>query len=236
VAEGLKTVQAPVDPVYRVGRAPDPFALPDWAYAQPDGTFGGRFDDPSGRRGVPPEQRFRTLYLSTTPSGAFGEVLARFRPDLAVLAALGSAPPGAGAVPTDWHAVRRLGVTILDATTSFVDIGAAHTLKILRPILAPLATELGLPDIDLSAVTGPSRVFTQEAARYVYEQRDDAGQPCYAGIRYTSRLDHSWECWAAFGDRVRHRVVRVDSTTASDAGLRAAAQVLGLAVTPVTSR
>ena len=35
-------------PVYRVGRSPDPWAWPDWAYAT-DGTFGNRWDDPQGK-------------------------------------------------------------------------------------------------------------------------------------------------------------------------------------------
>ncbi|MGC2371774.1 MAG: hypothetical protein WA474_22080 [Candidatus Sulfotelmatobacter sp.] len=32
--------------IYRLGRKPDPWAPPDWAFAGPDGTFGNRFDDP----------------------------------------------------------------------------------------------------------------------------------------------------------------------------------------------
>ena len=230
MADTLAAVHAPGGPVYRVGRSPDPFAPPEWIYAQPDGTFGGRFDDPAGRRGVPPDQRFRTLYFATKPAGAFGEVLARFRPDLAVLAALGPSTPTTGAVPADWRAVRRFGVTVLDSQASFADIGDARTLKVLRGVLAPIATALGLPDIDLSAVTGPLRVLTQEAARHIYEQHDRAGQPRYAGVRYTSRLDRSWECWAIFSDRLRHRVTRVDTITANDAGLLDAVKVLGLRV------
>jgi hypothetical protein len=100
----------------------------------------------------------------------------------------------------------------------------------LRPVLAPIAAALGLPDVDLSAVTGPSRLLAQEAARYIYEQYGEAGQPQCAGIRYTSRLDRTWECWAVFGDRLRHRVTRVDAIAATDAALHAAAKVLGLKV------
>lgn len=230
MADSPATVRAPGSAVYRVGRSPDPFAPPAWIYAQPDGTFDGRFDDPAGRKGTPPDQRFRTLYFAATPAGAFGEVLARFRPDLTVVAALGPSARSAGVVPADWRIVRRLGVTVLDSRASFVDIGDARTLRVLRPVLAPVATALGLPDIDLSAVTGPSRALTQEAARYVYECRDRKGLPRYAGIRYTSRLDRLWECWAVFSDRVRHRVVRVDTIAADDPGLLDAAKVLDLTV------
>jgi hypothetical protein len=231
MADQPATVQTPTSPVYRVGRGPDPFAPPDWLYAQTDGTFGGRFDDPSGRRGIPTSSRFRVLYFATEPAGAFAEVLAHFRPDLAVLAALGSSPPPAAIVPTAWRIVRRLGATILNVRGSFVDIGDAQTLKMFRHVLAPTALALNVPDLDLSAFSGPARRLTQEAARFVYEQHDHGGAPLYAGIRYTSRLHRSWECWAVFSDRLRLAAARVEFITAHDPGLLQAASVLGLKVT-----
>jgi hypothetical protein len=36
----------PPRPLFRVGRDHDAWAVPDWAYAKEDGTFGSRFDDP----------------------------------------------------------------------------------------------------------------------------------------------------------------------------------------------
>ena len=36
----------PSGPLFRVGRDRDAWAIPDWAYAKEDGTFGNRFDDP----------------------------------------------------------------------------------------------------------------------------------------------------------------------------------------------
>ncbi|MGH2386947.1 MAG: RES domain-containing protein [Chloroflexota bacterium] len=232
MADQPATVHAPAGPVYRIGRSPDPFAAPDWVYAQPDGTFGGRFDDPSGRRGVPANQRFRVLYFATEPVDAFAEVLAHFRPDLTVLAALGSSSAAHPAVvPAAWRVVRRLGATILTTQGSFVDIGDARTLKLLRAVLVPTALALGLPDLDLSMFSGPARMLTQEAARFVYEQRDSGGIPRYAGIRYTSRLHRTWECWAVFADRLRLAAPRVEFIAANDPGLLDAASVLGLKVT-----
>ena len=35
----------PLRPLFRVGRDDDAWAVPDWAYAKEDGTFGNRFDD-----------------------------------------------------------------------------------------------------------------------------------------------------------------------------------------------
>src|ERR671922_1914170 len=76
---GLASVE-PDGPLYRLGRLPDPWAWPDWSYAGPDGTFGNRYDDP--------EASYRVLYASSQRIGAFLETLARFRPDLEVLAEL----------------------------------------------------------------------------------------------------------------------------------------------------
>ncbi len=44
--------------------------------------------------------------------------------------------------------------------------------------------------------------MTQHCARYIYEQMDEVGQPCFAGIRYPSRHNLDWTCWAVFEDRM----------------------------------
>lgn len=59
-------------------------------------------------------------------------------------------------------------------------------------------------DVDLSLVMGPGRELTQRISRHIYEQRDVLGAPRFAGIRYVSRLDSTWECWAVFADRMLH--------------------------------
>jgi hypothetical protein len=40
------THRNPPSTLWRIGRAPDPWALAPWEAAAPDGTFGNRFDDP----------------------------------------------------------------------------------------------------------------------------------------------------------------------------------------------
>ena len=77
----------------------------------------------------------------------------------------------------------------------------------------------------------PDRL-TQEAARYIYEQRDATGRPLYDGIRYLSRLNTAWERWAVFAYRPRHTVPRAESISANHSGLDAA-RVLGLAIAPM---
>jgi hypothetical protein len=61
----------PSRPLFRVGRDDDAWAVPDWAYAKEDRTFGNRFDDPMGV--------YRVLYVSSQRLGCFIETLARFR-------------------------------------------------------------------------------------------------------------------------------------------------------------
>lgn len=227
----MAAVAAPRGPVYRVGRTPRPLAPPSWAFTKADGTFGNRFDDPSARHGVAPANRFRMLYLATTSAGAFGETIARRRPSLVALAQAGVAAVPRTSISASWRQTRRLGITVLMTPLPFVDVTATASLAVLRPALAAIAMELDLPDVDLSAVTGPARQLTQEAARYIYDQHDAAGAPCYAGVRYVSRLNPDWECWAVFVDRLRHRVVRSgEIIRADDPGLHEAAALLGLGI------
>lgn len=230
MANGIVAVPPPRAPVFRVGRTPDPFAVPSWAFAHPDGTFGNRFDDPGGHHGVAPAGRFRILYLATESAGACGETLAGYRPDLAGLAGAGASPPARPAIPASWRLARRLGSTVLHPSLGLADLAAAETTHYLRGALAAVALTLGLHDVDFSTLIGPQRRFTQEAARAIYEQRDRSGQPLYAGLRYLSRFNPAWECWAVFVDRLRHTVVRVEVIAPNHPGLHDAARMLGLAI------
>src|SRR5260370_937563 len=44
--------KTPTEPLFRLGRKPDPWTPPDCSRAQPHGTFGTRFDDPQGDDGL----------------------------------------------------------------------------------------------------------------------------------------------------------------------------------------
>lgn len=236
VASHLVTVRAPQTPIYRVARGIDPFEPPPWQLARPDdGTFGNRFDDPRGRYGRPVEERFRVLYCATQRAGAFGETLAHFRPSLALLAGLAEVdddeplPPSRQVViPQDWRERRRLGITTLDPALRFVDLAASQTIHHLRTALASTTRALGLEDFDISTVTGPHRLLTQEVARYVYEQIDEAGRPRFAGLRYLSRLNLDWECWAIFDRRLRHQPRIPQLIQPDDPGLIVAAELFDL--------
>ena len=108
--------------VYRLGRAPDPWEWPDWTFAGEDGTFGNRYDDPDGQ--------YRVLYASTERQTTFRECLARFRPDVAIIAAQieedddgapATHPPGH--VKRSWLSRRLMGTATVAGT--FCEVG--HT-------------------------------------------------------------------------------------------------------------
>jgi hypothetical protein len=188
---GFAVVQ-PDGPLYRLARAPDPWAWPDWSYAGLDGTFGNRWDDPLGS--------YRVLYASTRRVGAFVETLARFRPDLSVVAGLEAIEgdddaPSPGLVPLRWLEGRRIGATSL--TDNFVDVGDASSLATLRVHLAARAIHYGLSEIDTATVRlDAPRRFTQEISRLVYEWHENH-RGC-AGICYHSRLGDQFVNWAIF--------------------------------------
>jgi hypothetical protein len=166
VADAPLQAVRPPELVYRVGRGLDTFAPPDWAYAG----------------------RYRAIYCATERAGAFGETIARFKPSVELLAGLRQIEDEepldleleGGVVPEEWRLSRRVGSTRLASDLLFADLPAPETMRILREELAAVAERLGLKDLDLSAVTGPHRRLTQEAARYIYDLADTSGSPTFA--------------------------------------------------------
>ncbi len=216
----------PDGPLYRVAREPDPWAWPDWSYAGPDGTFGNRYDDP--------QASYRVLYASSQRVGAFVETLARFRPDLEVIAALeqieGDDEPQAG-VPRAWLERRRIGEATLQGR--FVDVGDARSLATLRSELAARAIHFGLDEIDAATIRLKApRAFMQTVSRFIYEQRDDQGS--FAGISYGSRLGDQFVNWAIFEQAPEapspFLSTSSGSVEADDPDLRAALEDLALAL------
>ena len=195
----LALARAP-GPLYRVGRQPDAWAWPDWTYADDDGTFGNRFDDPLGE--------YRVLYASEQRRGAFAETLARFRPDMEFVSALREikgdpadddhpAPLAPGIVPREWLDARALGTGT--HAGRFVDIGQSRSVAHLRSALSARVLHYGFDDLDAGDVRRRvPRALTQEISRYAFvHARDASGRPV-AGIRYRSRLGDDLVNWAIF--------------------------------------
>src|ERR1700722_8973982 len=177
----------PTEPVYRLGRRPNAWQPPEWFLAHSDGTFGNRFDDPEGY--------YRVLYASSQRLACFVETLARFRPDLSLLAELDAIEGeddfvALGTLPRDWLAVRTMGSAEIDGV--FADIYGIAWVSLLRRTLAAEALRLGMKDIDLSSLErGEPRRLTQLASRQAYLLS-------FAGIFYRSRYGQTLENWAIF--------------------------------------
>jgi hypothetical protein len=190
------------------------------------------------------------VYGATTPAGAFGETLARLRPAIDALivdpnyeeddepepvtAHLAGTrdpdDPRRGLISAAWRTRREFATTHLDPSLRFVDLASPETLDSLRSDLAMTARPLGLTDIDFGTTLSPNRAFTQECSQYIYQQVDERGRPLYAGIRYLSRLNPAWECWAIFDERLRHSTVNIASILPEHPALREVAALFHLTI------
>lgn len=184
--QALDTRKPPTE-IFRIGRKPDPWQPLDWSFAQADGTFGNRFDDPLGY--------YRVLYASAQRLSCFIETLARFRPDLVLLSELAEIEGEddfvpCAVLPPEWCEQRMIGVA--QAHGDYAEIFASSWIAYLRIKLADECLRLGLKDLDVSVIQSASpRRITQFASRQVYE--------CgCAGIFYLSRYGHDLENWAIF--------------------------------------
>jgi hypothetical protein len=215
----------PSRPLFRVGRDDDAWAVPDWAYAKEDGTFGNRFDDPMGV--------YRVLYASSQRLGCFVETLARFRVDVSFIADLALMENGEddftalGTVRRAWIEGRCIGTANIEG--EFADIYALKWVSHLRTALAGIAVRLGMEDIDLSSLErAEPRLLTQHAGRIAFELG-------YAGVYYHSRYGHSIENWAIFEDWAMSQRFPIHQPTSrkvadDDPDLLEALHILGLVI------
>ena len=218
--------------LFRLGRRPDPWGWPDWAYAGEDGSFGNRYDDP--------RSEYRVLYASSQRLGPFLETLARFRPDPSIASAeivgdprdreFPTAPPGR--VPRTWLDERLLGTTRSKAT--FADVGHARSLAYLRIAMAPAVLRHGLGELDAAAIrTRAPRRFTQELSRRVYECTTLNGERAFEGIHYLSLLGDDIHNWAICEPGTID-VQGVEELRADDPDLARAFELFGLAFDQAT--
>jgi len=154
--------------------------------AGPDGTFGSRFDDP--------EATYRVLYASSDRFGCYLETLARFRPDLSLLAELAQIEGEndfhpLGNVPPEWAEVRVVGAAFHYG--SYADVYSSDWIGILRKELAGFWIAFGFAELDAGALQPTSRPLTQRVSRVVFNNGFD-------GIHYCSRFGHDVRNWALF--------------------------------------
>lgn len=216
----------PKDGVWRVARGPDPLSAPGTQPLAEAGSIGNRFDSPDGSYDV--------LYFATKLQGCYGETLARFRPDPQLIELVKdeweeSGFMAIGAVPADWRQ-RRLAVQVtFPSSLPFLDVEALRTREHLQRELGGLLAFHGIKDLDVSIIRGGNRHITRYISQWAHSQIDEQGQPLYAGIRYLSRLNTKWECWAAFGRTDIHELTR-HSIFKTDEELLRAARRFGLQV------
>jgi len=218
-------LKRPSGPLFRVGRDRDAWAVPDWAYAKEDRTFGNRFDDPAGV--------YRVLYASSQRLGCFIETLARFRVDVSFVADLALMENGEddltafGTVRRAWIKGRCIGTANVEG--EYADIYALGWVSHLRTALAGVAVKLGMKEFDLSSLEpAEPRVLTQQAGRIAFELG-------YAGVFYHSRYGHSIENWAIFEDwtmpdRFPIRQPKSQKVAENDHDLLEALRILGLVI------
>lgn len=214
--------RVPDAPVYRLGRRPNAWSPPDWAHAHTDGTFGNRFDDP--------QAYYRVLYASSQRLSCFLETLARFRPDLTLLAELHEIegdddfnPPGS--IPADWLGQRTMGTATIEG--SYADIYAGEWIAYLRRELAATALLLGLDEIDASTLqSARPRALTQRASLIAFREGFD-------GIFYRSRYGDAYENWALF-EPFPLRETTSSAIQANDPDLNEALRLHGLAMSMPT--
>lgn len=183
---------------------------------------GNRFDVPGG--GV--------LYAATEPQGAYAETIAQFRRS-ALAAELdaeglepGRVPPGA--VSREWRASRRLRRLQLVDPRPFIDVDHVSTHAFLTREAGDVLRAIGLANLDIGLIRGPSRTLTRALAHWVYTRVDDEGLGLYSGIRYSSRIG-SQECWAVF-DGTAVRLVDEFDIEADDPALNAVAAEMDITV------
>jgi hypothetical protein len=223
----VQWTSAPDTGFWRIGRSPDPirFSPAPEPEALDSPTAGNRFDSPT--RG------YSVCYFATQLAGCFGETLARFRPDPALAAvATEDGFMDSGDVPADWR-YRRLEVRATPTQNGnpiqFLDVEHLDTRQALRDKLGGLLAFYGYHDLDVAVIRGADRRITRYVGAWAYDQRNPDGNPTYAGIRYLSRLNTSWECWAVF-DRVKLTELERRPILQGDEALAGVASTYGLRV------
>lgn len=189
-----------------------------------DRATGNRYDSALGN--------YRVRYFATSLEGCYGETLGPLRPDPTFSDLVGDDWEGfmnRGEIPADWRR-RRLAIRArFPEGRRFLDVEALETRQILRDELAWVFDLLGLTDCDVAAVRGGDRRLTRWISQWAHERRNKPGGAPLAGIRFLSRHNTDWECWAVFEDVAVEELER-RSILVHDESLRRVADLYGLSV------
>jgi hypothetical protein len=100
----------------------------------------------------------------------------------------------------------------------FLDVEALRTRETLAKVLAQSLSAFGVSDLDVAAIRGGDRRITRVISLWAWSQTKEDGSERYAGVRYLSRLNTAWECWAFF-DRTATEELERRAITREDSAL-----------------
>jgi hypothetical protein len=157
----------------------------------------------------------RTMYAASSRVGAYAEALASLRPSLSTIPFAdifpdidaGDDPVAAdfqdrgylapGHIPKQWRVDRCIAQVAVHAGWC-IDVNDVKSLAALRRGLGPTLGGLGCRDLDGGIIRSENRSVTVGIASWVAAQvLHDGSEPL--GIRYRSRLNDDWRCWALWG-------------------------------------
>jgi hypothetical protein len=222
------TIATPPDEgVWRVARGPDPLVLRD----QPDPiTDPTKADRAMGNRYDRAVSDYHVRYFATARAGCYGETLATFRPDPGLLDVddRDEGQMGIGEMPADWRANRVAIRASFPEGRPFLDVEHAVTRATLRGELAWLLKVLNCRDLDVSDIRSGDRRLTRWVSEWAWDRVVEGNVP-FAGIRFVSRHNSDWECWAVFDDVVLEVRERIPILPTDD-DLRAVARLYKLTI------
>ncbi len=101
-------------------------------------------------------------------------------------------------LPADWRDKRTaVSVKVADKRP-FLDIEGMSTRTTLLANMASDLAALGVDHLDVPDIRGSDRRVSRAISEWVHRQRGSDNKRLYAGIRYASKLNSNWECWAVF--------------------------------------
>lgn len=217
----------PDEGAWRVARGPNPLVLRD----QPDPITDPTSADPAmGNRYDRAVSDYHVWYFATARAGCYGETLATFRPDPDLLDVddRDEGQMGIGEMPADWRATRVAIRATFPEERPFLDVEDALTRSTLRDELGWLLKAVNCTDLDVSDIRSGDRRLTRWISEWAWDRVVDDAIP-FAGIRFVSRHNSEWECWAVFSDVVVDVQERI-SILPTDDELRAVAKLYKLTI------
>jgi hypothetical protein len=177
---------------------------------------------------------YGVVYFATQLECCFAETLSRLRPNPRLLQIAAedqeenSNLMPVGEIPADWRH-RRLAVCV-ELGGLYLDVEAMESRRVMEPELRVLLSAYGYEELDIPAIMSSDRRLTRWISWWAWSRQDEAGAPLFAGIRYISRLNTAWECWAAFADRANIGEIERRAISHEMAEFREILEYYGLAV------